>query len=86
MSITLTTKFAPYTDEIFKEESKKYLLTNTDYDFTGAHAIKVYKITTAAMNDYARNVYDAAEAPVSRFGALLDLNATTEELLLTQDR
>lgn len=86
MSITLTQKFAPYTDEIFKEESKKFLLTNTDYDFTGAHSIRVYKISTAAMNDYARNVYDAASAPISRFGDLLDLNATTEELLLSKDR
>lgn len=44
MSVELTTKFAPKTDELFKAESKISLLTNTDYDWTGAHAIKLYKI------------------------------------------
>lgn len=86
MSISLTTVFAPKTDEIFKAESKKSLLTNTDYDFTGAHTVKVYKLSTASMNDYSRNVTSSAEAPISRYGALLDLAATTEELQLTKDR
>ena len=44
MSVELTTKFAPQTDDLFKAESKVGLLTNTDYDWTGAHAIKLYKI------------------------------------------
>ena len=35
MSVELTTKFAPQTDELFKAESKTFLLTNTDYDWTG---------------------------------------------------
>ena len=35
MSVELTTKFAPKTDELFKAESKISLLTNTDYDWTG---------------------------------------------------
>ena len=55
MSVELTTKFAPQTDELFKAESKISLLTNTDFDWTGAHAIKLYKISTAPMNDYSRN-------------------------------
>ena len=46
MSVELTTKFAPQTDDLFKAESKVGLLTNTDYDWTGAHAIKLYKIST----------------------------------------
>ena len=41
MSIELVKKFAPYTDELFKAESKISLLTNTDYDWTGAHTIAV---------------------------------------------
>jgi len=49
MAIDLVTKFAPYTDEQFKNESKKSLLTNNDFDWTGAHTIKVYKISTSAM-------------------------------------
>ena len=86
MSIELVTKYAPYTDELFAAESKLSLLTNSDYDFTGAHSVKVYKFSTAAMNDYARNIDDAQDVTLSRFGALLDLSATTEELLLTKDR
>ena len=89
MSIELATKFAPYTDDLFKAESKTYLLSNTDFDWTGAHSIKLYKISTTPMNDYARNRVsggeDSAEA-LSRYGKLLDLSATTEELLLSHDR
>lgn len=43
MSVELTTKFAPKTDELFKAESKISLLTNTDYDWTGAHAINPHR-------------------------------------------
>jgi len=89
MSVELTTKFAPQTDELFKAESKTFLLTNTDYDWTGAHAIKLYKISTTPMNDYARNRSAAPEdssESLSRYGQLLDLSATTEELLLKHDR
>lgn len=91
MSIELTTKYAPQTDELFKAESKISLLTNTDFDWTGAHAIKIYKLSTAPMNDYSRNRdsatmnEDSAET-LSRYGKLLDLSATTEELLLKHDR
>lgn len=91
MSISLATKFAPYTDEIFKAESKLSLLTNTAFDWVGAHTVKIYKVSTVDMNDYARNVYAPAEgedAPsaISRYGDLYDLSASTEEMLLTKDR
>lgn len=49
MAITLTEKFAPYTDEQFKNESKRSLVTNQDFDWTGAHTIKVYKIQTSEL-------------------------------------
>ena len=89
MSVELTTKFAPQTDELFKAESKTGLLTNTDFDWTGAHAIKLYKISTTPLNDYSRNRSTApedTEDQLSRYGKLLDLSATTEELLLKHDR
>ncbi len=103
MSIELTTKYAPQTDELFKAESKISLLTNTNFDWTGAHSIKLYKISTAALNDYARNgtasgqkvtytgadgadVFPDSAETLSRYGKLLDLSATTEELLLKHDR
>ena len=84
MAIDLATKFKPYTDEQFSTESKKSLLTNTDLDWTGAHTIKVYKITTSGMNDYGRG--GPAEGNWSRYGAVKDLDATTEEFTLKKDR
>ena len=84
MPIDLATKFQPYTDEQFSTQSKKALLTNQDFDWTGAHTIKVYKITTSAMNDYGRK--GPAEGQWSRYGAVAALDATTEEFTLKKDR
>ena len=80
MAIELVTKFAPYTDEIFHKESKKSLLTNNDFEWTGAHTVKVFKVTTSGMNDYGRN--GPAVGNWSRYGAVGSLDATTEELSL----
>ena len=55
MAIELVTKFLPYVDEQFSTESKKSLLTNNDFEWTGAHTVKVYKISTGSMNDYGRD-------------------------------
>lgn len=84
MAIDLVTKFSPHVDEQFSTESKKALLTNQDFDWTGAHTIKVYKVTTAGMNDYGRN--GPAEGNWSRYGAVEALDATTEEFTLKKDR
>lgn len=84
MAINLVTKYLPYVDEIFTKESKKSLLTNQDYDWIGAHTIKVYKITTSEMQDYKRN--PVAGFTGSRYGEIKDLDATTEELTLKKDR
>ena len=79
MAIELVTKYAPYTDEVFKAESKKSLLTNDDFNWTGAHTIKVYKVTTSGMNDYDRS---GTGTNWSRYGAVAGLDATTEEMTL----
>ena len=84
MAIELVTEFAPYTDEIFHKESKKSLLTNNDFEWTGAHTVKVFKVTTSGMNDYGRN--GPAVGNWSRYGAVGSLDATTEEMTLTKDR
>lgn len=83
MAISLATKFLPYVDEQFSTESKKSLLTNQDFDWTGAHTVKVYKISTSAMNDYDRG--GTGENP-SRYGPIAGLDATTEEFTLKKDR
>ena len=84
MAINLTTKVVPYTDEVFAKESKKSLLTNSDFDWVGAHTIKVYKISTVGMNDYNRSGAD--DNNWSRYGAVAGLDATTEEMTLKKDR
>lgn len=84
MAIDLVTKFQPYTDEQFSTESKKALLTNQDFDWTGAHTVKVYKVSTSKMNDYGRS--GPAEGNWSRYGAVEGLDATTEEFKLKKDR
>lgn len=83
MAINLATKFLPYVDEKFTQESKKSLLTNNDFDWNGAKTVKVYKITTASMTDYDRS---GTGANNSRYGAIAGLDATTEDFTLTKDR
>ena len=83
MAIDLATKFLPYVDEQFSTESKKSLLTNQDFDWTGAHTVKVYKVSTSGMNDYDRG--GTGENP-SRYGPIAGLDATTEEFTLKKDR
>lgn len=84
MAIDLVTKFAPYTDEQFSTESRKSLLTNQDFDWTGAHTIKVYKVNTVGMNDYGRN--GPSDGNWSRYGPVADLNTSMQELTLKKDR
>lgn len=82
-TVDLVTKFLPYVDEMFATESKLSLLTNKDFDWTGAHSVKVYKVTTSTMNDYDRG---GAGTNPSRFGLIAGLDATTEEMILSKDR
>ena len=84
MAIALADKFAPYVDEQFSAESKLSLVTNQDFDWDGAHTVKVYKVTTSEMNDYGRDGPD--EGNWSRYGEVASLTATTETLTLTKDR
>lgn len=83
MAINLVTEFLPYVDEMFSTEAKKSLVTNEDFTWTGAHTVKVYKISTATMNDYDRA---GSNEGFSRYGTVASLNATTEEFTLTKDR
>lgn len=85
MAINLTTKFESYVDEVFTSDSKKSLLTNNDFDWTGAHTVKVYKISTGKMNDYDR-AGTGTGAAGSRYGNVESLDATTEEFALKKDR
>lgn len=83
MAIDLATQFLPYVDDQFKAESKRQVITNNDFEFTGAHSVKVYKVTTSAMNDYDR---EGKGSNYSRYGQIQGLDATTEEFPLKRDR
>ena len=84
MSIELAKKFLPYTDEQFATESNKSLLTNQDFSWSGAHSVRVYKVTTSRMNDYGRS--GPSGGNWSRYGAVESLHATTQEMILKKDR
>lgn len=83
MSIELVEKFLPYVDEQFSTESKKAMVTNQDFDWEGAHSVRVYKISTSQMNDYDRS---GQGENWSRYGAIEALSATTQEMTLKRDR
>ena len=84
MSIELAKKLLPYTDEQFATESNKSLLTNQDFSWSGAHSVRVYKVTTSRMNDYGRS--GPSGGNWSRYGAVESLHATTQEMILKKDR
>lgn len=84
MAIELVEKYLPYVDEQFSTESKISLVTNQDFKFTGAHSVKIYKVSTSPMNDYGRS--GAKDGNWSRYGSVESLNATTDRFELTQDR
>ena len=84
MAIELVEKYLPYVDEQFTTESKKEILTNNDFSFSGGHTVKIYKISTGTMNDYGRK--GATGENWSRYGAVESLDATTQIMTLTKDR
>lgn len=84
MAIDLAEKYLPYVDEQFSTESKKELLTNNDFSWQGAHAVKVYKISTGSMNDYGRS--GPKDSNWSRYGKVESLDATTQRMELWRDR
>ena len=54
----------------------KRLVTNKDFDWTGAHCKGVYKINTGSMNDYDR-AGTGSGTMSSRYGSVESLDATT---------
>lgn len=83
MAINLVTKFQPYVDEAFTAGSKASMLTNHDFDWSGAHTIKIHKVNTVPMSDYDRA---GTGENTSRYGALGKVENTIEEMTLTKDR
>lgn len=84
MAIDLVTKYLPYVDEKYVNESKSALITNRDFDFDGAHSVKIRKVSTSPMTDYGRSGPD--DGNWSRFGHVDTLASTCETLVLSKDR
>lgn len=84
MANDLVKKYQPYTDDLFKTESKKSLLTNNNFSWDGASSILVYKVSTVQMNDYGRD--GPEQADWSCYGPMQRPEATTEAMLLKKDR
>lgn len=81
----LVKKFAPYTDELFKNESKREMVTNKDFSFSGAHSVLVYKVAAAPVYDYVRGGEMPADYD-SRYGKIKQLDASAQEMMLSRDR
>ena len=82
MAIDLVEKYHAQVDEMFKNESKRALVTNNDYSFDGAHTIRIYNVGTAQMHDYNR----AGTGTGSRYGESDTLTADTQIFTLEKDR
>lgn len=82
MAIDLVEKYTNQVDELFKNESKRSLVTNQDFSFDGAHGIRIYQVGTAQMHDYDR----AGANGGSRYGEPDILSATTSLFTLDKDR
>lgn len=79
MPIDYATKYAKQIDENFTLQSITERAVNHDFDFVGAKTVKVYSVSTAPMNDYQMRGKD-------RYGSPEELDATTQEMTMTQDK
>ena len=77
-TVQLVTKFVPIMDEVYKRESVTSILdtANSNIQFIGANAVKVFKFASNGLGTYARATGYVAG----------DLSATWETLTLGQDR
>lgn len=76
-TIDYAKKYASQVSEKFVEGTKTAGLINNKYDFTGVKTVKVYNVSTAPLNDYQRT-------GTNRFGTPAELDASTEELTMSQ--
>ncbi len=78
-TINYAEKYSDKVDERLSSVSKSDRCINKDYDFVGAKTVKVYDIATSPLNDYSRSGNN-------RYGTPEELDATTQELVMAQDK
>lgn len=71
-------KYAKKFAERFKQASVTNAAAGHDYEFTGAKAVRVYTMTPAELRDYERGG--------ARFGAVTDLETTSQEMICSQEK
>jgi hypothetical protein len=56
-SIALASKYLPFLDEVYKQDSKSAILdtANQFVNFVGANAVNIFNLSTVGMGDYSRN-------------------------------
>lgn len=79
MPVEYAIKYAKEIDEKFAAEPSTAALVSRNYDWNGTKTIKVYSIGVPTINDYQLT-------GLNRYGSPEELNATTAEYTLTQDK
>lgn len=56
-SISLASKYLPFLDEVYKQDSKSSILdtANQFVNFVGANAVNIFNLATVGMGNYSRN-------------------------------
>ena len=72
-------KYAAAVDERFQTVAQSAPFVNQQYDFAGVRTVKVYGVSTSPMHDYKMH-------GSNRYGEPEELDASVQELTLTQDR
>lgn len=85
MALELVTKVSKYVDEVFTSESKRTLITNQNYDWEGAHTVKIYMLDTVGMTDYQKEPENGYFA-TSAYGPITHATGGIEEFYLRRDR
>lgn len=78
-SVNLATKFSTKVAERFSMGSLTDAYAGKDYDFSGVKSIKIYSVDVVDLTDYTRSGGD-------RFGSLVELGDTVQEMTMTKDR
>ncbi|SBW02368.1 conserved hypothetical protein [uncultured Eubacteriales bacterium] len=79
MAINLTSKFSEKVAERFTLRSLTDSYAGKDYDFSGVKSIKIYSVDSVPVGDYTRS-------GTARFGNLVELGDTLQEMVMTQDK
>lgn len=80
MAQNLATKYQKKVSERFALDSfTEGLAFNTDFDWVGSNAIKLYSVDTVAMGNYTRS-------GAGRYGTASELGTTVDTLTLSRDR